>query len=462
MTFFFETYGCQMNLAESAALKNTLLNSHWSEQALTSLTHSNDPSFENIALIPDLIIINTCSVRITAEQRVLGRLQFYSALKKTVLTHGKKIFVLVTGCMADRLGSALIEKGADYILSTQKKQLFPSILCEIEEIDKIDEINQIDKTAPDKFIFAPSYFTSCGNDVKFRAFVPIMHGCNNFCSYCIVPYVRGPEVSRPPNEILSEIKFLSDNGIKEITLLGQNVNSYLWEDIDFAILLEMIAEYIEKHSGSIEWVRFLSSHPKDLTIKTIKIMSANKIFAKHLHLCVQHGSNKILQAMNRGYNRQEYLNLVWQIRDAMPQISLSTDILVGFPGETEDDFKEVLSLMESVRFLYSYMYHYNPREGTASFEMSGRIDEKIKIERLKRVINLQQEHTQHALNLRINCTEKVLVENISRNNKNQLVCRSERDESVIAEGSADLIGTFKNVKIQSAKGNTLRGTFLCN
>ncbi|GHT48636.1 tRNA-2-methylthio-N(6)-dimethylallyladenosine synthase [Spirochaetia bacterium] len=486
MTFYFETYGCQMNIAESTALQLTLEKFGWQEQKLCAKARSDSSYNLKNSEVPDLIIINTCSVRITAEERVFGRLRFYTALKKNIHKTGKKIFILVTGCMADRLGSKLIEKGADYILSTQHKQLFPSILSEIQiecasECAEIKE-HQIPsatnglnflKNNSDHFVFSDTYYSKG----SFRSFVPIMHGCNNFCSYCIVPYVRGNEVSRNPLDIICEIRMLSDHGVKEITLLGQNVNSYIWKDyaaektygrnsyltnknLDFSGLLELIAETIYTECLSIEWVRFLSSHPKDLSLKTIDVISKNKIFCKHLHLCVQHGSNNILLAMNRRYTREQYLRLVNDIKTAIPDITLSTDILVGFPGESASDFEEVLTLMESVRFLYSYMYHYNPREGTAAFNFSGRIDEGEKIARLGRVIELQQQHTRSALNIRVGSVEKVLVENVSRNNQNELVCRSERDESVIAAGDKACIGTFANVKIEGVKGNTLHGHFV--
>ncbi|GMO30868.1 MAG: hypothetical protein Ta2F_06000 [Termitinemataceae bacterium] len=192
---------------------------------------------------------------------------------------------------------------------------------------------------------------------------------------------------------------LSASNVKEITLLGQNVNSYLWQNdqhkTTFPDLLEIVAEHIQ--GTSIEWVRFLSSHPKDLSIQTINVMAKYPVYCRHIHLCVQHASNKILKAMNRKYTKEQYLDLVCCIKEILPQASLSTDILVGFPGETEDDFAQILELLDRVRFLYSFMYHYNPREGTAAFDLPNRIDHKIKIERLNRVIKLQQKHTQEIL-----------------------------------------------------------------
>jgi tRNA-2-methylthio-N6-dimethylallyladenosine synthase len=452
-----------MNVAESAALRQILLARGWTELPPETSFNDSKQSAESDTL-PNLVIINTCSVRITAEQRVIGRLGFYAALKNKLNTADpqngnfkdmprKKLFVLVTGCMAERIGESLIEKGADYILGTQNRNLFQSILDEVESA-----IDKKKKLPPQGFSFFQNYFT----EGTFRSFVPIMHGCNNFCSYCIVPYVRGREISRSVSDILTEIDMLSLNNVKEITLLGQNVNSYLWHDdhkINFADLLELIAEHIA--GTSIKWVRFLSSHPKDLSIQTINVIAKYPVYCRHIHLCVQHGSNKILKAMNRSYTREQYLDLVLRIKDTMPNVSLSTDILVGFPGETEDDVAEILSLMEQVRFLYSFMYHYNPREGTAAFDLPNRIDHKIKIERLNQVIKLQHKHTQEYLKNRIGKTEKVLVEYVSRNDKNELSCRSEFDEPIIIQGAhAELCGSFADVKIESLKGNTLKGSLV--
>jgi tRNA-2-methylthio-N6-dimethylallyladenosine synthase len=441
-SYYFETYGCQMNFAESAALKLTLDERGWSaardaEDAL-------------------LVIINTCSVRETAERRVLGRLAHYAALKKKLGWRQKPLFVLVCGCMASRLGVKLAENGADFIMKTEERAIFTRILAEIEarrdgaraQSPQIDE--NIQKMP---FSFAVSHHEAG----SFRAFVPIMHGCDNFCSYCIVPYVRGREVCRDPEEIRAELRTLAGRGVREVTLLGQNVNSYQKGTIDFPALLEMIAH--DTADTPLRRVRFLSSHPKDLSMRTIRVMADHPVFCRHIHLCVQHGSNRILAAMNRRYTREGFLELCAAIRAAMPGITLSTDILVGFPGETEQDFQEVLSLMEEVRFLYAYMYHYNPREGTAAFELPDRVAAGIKGARLTRVIDLQSRHTAELLRSRIGDCEEALVEGISRKDSGELVCRTEHDETVVAKGGPHLIGTFATVRLEGLSGNTLRGSF---
>jgi len=312
---------------------------------------------------------------------------------------------------------------------------------------------------------------SPGSGSGFRSFVPIMHGCNNFCSYCIVPYVRGREVSRSPDAILSEIRLVGERGVREVTLLGQNVNSYLWVDekrkLGFPGLLELIASNLgspnldsKPGAPGVKWVRFLSSHPKDLSPEAIQVMARNPAFCRHIHLCVQHGSNRILSAMNRRYSREQYLELVACLRSALPGLSLSTDILVGFPGETEDDLEQTLALMEEVKFLYAYMYHYNPREGTAAASLPGRIDDEVKRKRLSRVIALQKRHTAELLKSRIGEQVTVLVEGISRKNADELISRTERDEMVVVPGKAGAIGSFGKLTLSSLRGNTFRAPAL--
>jgi tRNA-2-methylthio-N6-dimethylallyladenosine synthase len=442
-SYYFETYGCQMNLAESAALKLTLRERGWveAEEAETAL----------------LVIINTCSVRETAEQRVLGRLAHYAALKKRRRSRQNPLFILVCGCMAGRLGVKLIEMGADFVMNTQERFMFTRILAKIEagwEDNVLDSAYNAEFES-EAFSFAQTYH----EEGRFRAFVPIMHGCNNFCSYCIVPYVRGREICRSPEEISAEIEALARLGVREITLLGQNVNSYNRDGLDFPALLELAAG-VTSGTG-IRRARFLSSHPKDLCSKAIRVMADNPVFCRHLHLCVQHGSNRILSAMNRRYTRERFLELVGELRSAMPEITLSTDILVGFPGETERDFAEILTLMDEVRFLYSYMYHYNPREGTAAFDLPDRVPDAVKAARLEQVIALQKRHSAELLRSRIGQDEEVLVEGVSRKNDRELVCRTGGDEMAVAEGSPSLIGSFAVIKMTGISGNTLRGNFTC-
>jgi len=455
MKYFFETYGCQMNLAESAALSLAARERGWEEA-------------EN-AGEADLVLLNTCSVRATAEQRVFGRLAHYAALKKKLALanapHGvsprKAPFTLVmAGCMSERLGEEIKKEypAVDYVIGTSARSRFPLILEAAEQGQGGASPSFMETDEKPAFSFSPVHLDPSGEN-PFRSFVPIMHGCNNFCSYCIVPYVRGREISRDPASILEEIRLVGERGVREITLLGQNVNSYLWEGeggrLDFAGLLELIARNLE-NSGGIRWVRFLSSHPKDLSPGTIRVLAENPCFCRHIHLCVQHGSNRILQEMNRKYSREQYLELVDQLRSALPGLSLTTDILVGFPGETEEDLEDTLSLMEEVKFLYAYMYHYNPREGTAAYTLPGRISEEVKRERLSRVIALQKRHTALLLKRRIGEEATVLIEGISRKNADELICRTERDEMAAVPGKAVLVGSFGKLTLSSLRGNTFR------
>jgi len=433
MKYFFETYGCQMNSAESAALALVCKERGWTEAQ----------KGENA----DLVLLNTCSVRLTAEKRAFGRIAHYAAVKKK----RKNNFTLViAGCMAQRLGEKLKEKfpQIDYVMGTFSRSVFPLILEAAEKgIKAVIDLNE--KAV---FSFSNSHF----EEGQFRSFIPVMHGCDNFCSYCVVPYVRGREVSRDPQSIAREIRLVGERGVREITLLGQNVNSYNWEKekINFSRLLKITAD--EALKSGVKWIRFLSANPRNFSSETVQVMAENPVFCRHLHLPVQHGSDNVLRAMNRGYTRERFLELVREIRRAMPEITLSTDILIGFPGETEEDVKQTLDLMQEVKFLYSYMYHFNPREGTKAFYLPGRIDDRLKKERLSRVIALQKKHTSQLLKSRIGSTAAVLIEGISRKNADELITRTEKDEMVVVPGCKSMIGSFAVLKLSALKGNTFR------
>ena len=422
-----------MNSAESAALALACKERGWREASGAESA--------------DLILLNTCSVRLTAEERAFGRIAHYAGIKKK---KKHNFTFVIAGCMAQRLGNKLMEKypQIDYVMGTSARSNFPLILEAAEKGIKVNfDINETPS-----FSFSGSHF----EEGQFRSFVPIMHGCNNFCSYCIVPFVRGREVSRSPENILEEIRLVGERGVREVTLLGQNVNSYHWEknNIDFSKLLKLIAE--NAACGGVKWVRFLSANPGNFSLKTIEVMAANKIFCRHLHLPVQHGSDSILKAMNRGYTARSFLNTIEEIRKAMPGITISTDILVGFPGETGADAEKTLQLMEEIRFLYAYMYHFNPREGTKAFELPGRISEEVKKQRLSEVITLQKKHTAALLKARLGSTETVLIEGISKKNADELITRTEKDEMVAVPGDRKMIGTFGKLTLSALKGNTFR------
>lgn len=461
MTYFFETYGCQMNKAESSSLEQLLIARGWQKA-----TYAEDA---------DLAVINTCSVRITAETRIHGRLGWYTALKRErcgeeptgyrriprpIPVPVKKLTVVVTGCMAERLKDSLKKQFpvVDYVVGTFKKQHFQDIIDAIEQNRELVTLQE-----ESVYSFAPLSY----EPGAFQAFVPIMHGCNNFCSYCIVPYVRGREISRSVQEIINEIDLLSAHNVREITLLGQNVNSYKWEEsnedgtkklVDFPELLQKIATHLKETKSSIGWVRFMSSHPKDLSDELISVIAKERVLCRHIHLPVQNGSSAVLKAMNRKYTREDYLTLVEKIRKEIPDVSLSTDLLVGFPGESEADFEETLSLMNIVQFEAAYMYYYNPREGTVASTMENQISIEEKKERLQKVVDLQLVITRDKLKQRIGEKLQVLVEAVSHNDEKELLGRTERDERVVFAGDKSLIGTFTTVTIDELTGNTFRGT----
>ncbi|MBQ1198067.1 MAG: tRNA (N6-isopentenyl adenosine(37)-C2)-methylthiotransferase MiaB, partial [Spirochaetaceae bacterium] len=382
------------------------------------------------------------------------------------------VTVVVMGCMAQRLLENLKKQFpvVDYVVGNFQKPFFAEIF---EAVENGKKVVQLEETPV--YSFAQTSY----EEGTFSAFVPIMHGCNNFCTYCIVPYVRGREISRNPQEVLAEIDQLSAHGVKEITLLGQNVNSFCWnqtknisqtasdlsdktaklEDkmIFFPELMKMIAEHLKKTNSPIKWVRFMSSHPKDLSDELIKVISEEEVLCKHIHLPVQAGSSSVLERMNRRYTRQNYLDLVERIRAKIPEVSLTTDILIGFPGETEEEFEETVSLMKEVNYLAAYMYYYNPREGTPACSYENQIPMEIKKKRLAKIIDIQQEITKVEMKKQLGKTVKVLVENVSRDNQTEMLGRTSRDERVVFKADNSLIGNFVDVKLETLSGNTFKG-----
>lgn len=457
MKYFFETYGCQMNIAESAAVEQLLISRGW-EKAYS-------PE------IADMAIINTCSVRASAENRIFGRLGYFTGLKavrnkdetakykffekatKLVQDGPVPLTVVVMGCMAERLLDSLKKNWPciDYVVGTYAKHHFGEIISAVE--DKKDAV-PVDDT--EKYKFAPLSYEQGSKST----FVPIMNGCNNFCTYCIVPYVRGREISRPVEEILQELDTLSRYHVLDITLLGQNVNSYKSEyngkPVSFAELLQIIVDHLKEIKSSIGWVRFLSSHPKDFSDELIEVIAKNDLICHHIALPVQHGSSSVLKAMNRRYTREHYLELVKKIKAAIPDVSLTTDIMMGFPTETEEDVELTLDLMNQVRFESACMYYYNPREGTPAAKME-QIPENIRKERLQRVIDLQLIHTDEQMKKRVGQKVKVLVEGVSRDSQEELLGKTAQDEKVTFKADKSLIGKFLYVTIESLNGHTFKG-----
>ena len=455
-TYFFETYGCEMNIAESAAVEQLLIARGW--------------TLAKSAQVADMAIINTCSVRETAENRIMGRLGWFNGLKavrakklgaKTkmldeaveyVKDGAKPLTIVVMGCMAERLLKSFQKDFPfiDYVVGTYAKHHFSEIISAVEEGRKPFEVDD-----SELYKFA----SVSAEPGAFSTFVPIMHGCNNFCTYCIVPYVRGREISRPVSEILRELDILNGYGVKEITLIGQNVNSYKDGDTNFAGLLQIIADHLRETKSGIQWVRFMSSHPKDFTDDVIDVIAKEEVICRHIHLPVQHGSTAVLKAMNRRYTREQYLDLVSRIKARIPDVSLTTDIMMGFPGETEQDVEDTLDLMRQVKYESAMMYYYNPREGTPAAKME-QLPEQVRKDRLQRVIDLQLEHTHEQMIKRVGSVMKVLVESISRDDKTELLGQTEQHEKVAFKAERSLIGHFVNVKITELSGNTFRGTLI--
>lgn len=478
-TYFFETYGCEMNIAESAAVEQLLIARGWKQASS--------------AQVADMAIINTCSVRETAENRIMGRLGWFNGLKavrakklgaKTkmldeavewVKDGAKPLTLVVMGCMAERLLKTFQKDYPfiDYVVGTYAKYQFSEIISAVEEGRKPFEL---DDSSSYKFA------SLSAEPGAFSTFVPIMHGCNNFCTYCIVPYVRGREISRPVCEILRELDILNGYGVKEITLIGQNVNSYKGEiennlfagkkvatavteteiggkvttAVNFSGLLQIIADHLRETKSGIQWVRFMSSHPKDFTDDVIDVIAKEDVICRHIHLPVQHGSTAVLKAMNRRYTREQYLDLVDRIKSRIPDVSLTTDIMMGFPGETEQDVEDTLDLMRQVKYESAMMYYYNPREGTPAAKME-QLPEQVRKDRLQRVIDLQLEHTHEQMSKRVGSVMKVLVESVSRDDKTELLGQTEQHEKVAFKAERSLIGHFVNVKITELSGNTFRG-----
>ena len=421
--YYLETYGCQMNSAESNALEAILQGAGW-----TAASSQQEA---------DLAIINTCSVRQSAENRIWGRLGSYNPIKKS-----RKVTLVVTGCMADRLGEDIRKKApqVDFVVPVNDKMRILDIVGKSSE----------DMCASDRYEFTSSYW----KEGEFSSYVPIMNGCNNFCSYCIVPYVRGREVSRSPEQIISEIRALDEKGVREITLLGQNVNSYSYECMDFPDLLTLIC----RNLGNIKWVRFESPHPKDFSDKLIEVIANEKAVAKHLHIPMQSGNSRILQLMNRRYTREKYLDLIERIKTRIPDITFAVDVMVGFPGETEEEFEDTLSAMTQAGYIEAYMYYWNPREGTRAVEMPGQLPEKEKQERLQKLIDFQLDNAARIKSKRTGNVQDVLVLSVSRDNANQMLGKNEHNEMVAFTPKTEVKpGSFAQVKFLYLNGNTYVG-----
>ena len=446
---FIESYGCQMNMNDSEIVASIL-----AKEGFNTTQNLEDA---------DLVLVNTCSIREKAETTIRKRLQKYNAVKKINTT--MKVGVL--GCMAERLKEKFLEeeKIVDLVVGPDAYRDLPNLLEEINEgRDAINVILSKEETYGD---VAPVRLNSNG----VSAFVSITRGCDNMCTFCVVPFTRGRERSRNPKSILEEIRTMSAQNFKEITLLGQNVDSYLWYGgglkkdfkkasemaqataVDFAQLLDMCATEFPKMR-----FRFATSNPQDMSLDVIHIIAKHRNICKYIHLPVQSGSNNMLKAMNRQHTREEYMELVDSIFKIVPEMSLSQDMITGFCGETEQDHQDTLDLMRHVKYDFGFMFAYSERPGTlAAKKMPDDVPLSVKKRRLQEIINLQQEHSLYRTQQHLGKIEEVLIEGTSKKNPNEWKGRNTQNTVIVFPKEHYKLGDFVNVKIESCTSATLRG-----
>jgi tRNA-2-methylthio-N6-dimethylallyladenosine synthase len=429
-TFYIETYGCQMNVYDSACISSLLTGAGMTKAEFLEQA--------------DAVIINSCAVRGHAEERVLGRVGELKGLK----TNKPGLKLILCGCVAQEQGKTLLElfKHLDAVIGTKNYAELPDILIRLFNED-LKQCRDDMSLSPEENGLGPD-FTG-----QVTAQLAVMRGCNNHCSYCIVPYVRGPETSRPAPAVLGDMERLARQGIKEVTLVGQNVNSYHWQDLNFPKLLQQSCRV-----EGIERIRFITSHPKDLSDELIAVMAEQPRVCQHLHLPLQAGSDRILALMNRRYTIGHFMSLTEKARQAMPELVLTTDIIAGFPGETEGEFQETLAAVQAIRFDAAFTYKYSERPGTRACGLEGNIPEPEKLDRLNRLIKLQQQITIESNRADIGKTYEVLVEKESKKAKGQFMGRTGGNKTVAVNSSRELKpGQTVKVKIEKATQATLVG-----
>ena len=424
--YYIETYGCQMNVADS--------------EVVSAIMNTTDAELTEHLNEADILILNTCSVRDKAEQTVIHRLQ---ELQSTMRKRKQKAIVGVIGCQAERMGAELLERyKVDFVAGPDAYLDIPNLIAQAEQGEKAMNI-ELSATETYRNIL-PSRI---GKSIS--GFVSIMRGCNNFCSYCVVPYTRGRERSRETESILNEIQDLWNKGYKEVTLLGQNVNSYT----DFPLLLDTIADAVPKMR-----IRFTSSHPKDMSDETLKVIARHENICRFIHLPVQSGSNRILKLMHRSYTREWYLDRIAAIRYFIPDVAIGTDIFCGFCSETLEDHAMTLSLMREVGFDTAFLFKYSERPGTfAAKHLIDNIPEDEKIRRLNELIALQNELSLIANQREIGKTREVLVEGFSKRSQEYMFGRTSQYKTVIFPRAGRHIGEFVSVKIEEASSATIKG-----
>jgi len=429
---YIETYGCQMNLADTEIVLGILNNKGY------SVTQTADDA--------DVVLLNTCSIRENAEQRIYGRLGRFKNLKESK----PDLVVGILGCMAERLRKDLVEKKSivDLVVGPDEYRRLPELIDVAYNGDKgigvkLSRTETYDDIAPHR-------------EDGLQAWISVMRGCDKFCTFCVVPFTRGRERSRTLTSIVDEIKELSKRGFKEVTLLGQNVNSYLDNSKDFSDLLAACAEV----DRSLR-IRFTTSHPQDLSDKLLYTIAENSNICNYIHLPVQSGSDRILELMNRTYTIDHYLNLIEKARKIIPGVSFSTDIISGFPTETYEDHVKTLDVLRLVRYDGAYMFKYSPREGTKAFRMEDDVDEKTKSKRLQEIIDLQQQISYEINQELIGTEETVLVERLSKKSDQFFAGRTDTNKVVIFP-KIDIVevGSYVKVKIIRATQATLFGDFV--
>ena len=431
---FVITYGCQGNVSDSERMKGQL-------KAIGYLPVAGQMSEA------DLILINTCCVRETAEDKVYGKIGEIKHLKR----QNPDLIFGITGCMAQKEGEALVRRAPhiDFVLGTNKVHSLAQVVRRIEiEREHIVDVELTETELPDENE-APVM-----RDSKISAWVPIMYGCNNFCTYCIVPYVRGRERSRLPEDVVKEVEQAAADGYKEVTLLGQNVNSYGkdHQKADFADLLKMV----DKVQG-IKRVRFMTSHPKDLSDRVIEAIRDGEHLCEHIHLPVQYGNNKLLKAMNRVYTVEAYKALVKRLRKALPNASLTTDLIVGFPGETDEDFAELLDFIREIRYDAAYTFIYSQRSGTPAAVLPEQVPDEVKKARLQKLMDVQNEISLSINQSLLGKVMEVMAEGPSKNDENVWMGRTRTDKIVLFAHGQEQPGDFLEVKITHPQTWVLKG-----
>lgn len=431
---FIETYGCQMNVADS--------------EVVASIMEMDGYAVTNKIEEADAIFVNTCSVRDNAEQKVLGRLQYFQSLKRKKRT----LIIGVLGCMAERVKEELISnQGVDLVVGPDSYMDLPNLVGAVEHGEKAINVElSTQETYKDVIPLKIG-------GINISGFISIMRGCNNFCTYCIVPYTRGRERSRDVESILNEVRDMRDKGFREVTLLGQNVNSYLFKKGDESITFPMLLERVALEAPDMR-IRFTTSHPKDMSDDTLTVIAKYPNLCRHIHLPAQSGSSRILKIMNRKYTREWYMDRIAAIRRILPDCAISTDLFCGFHSETQDEYEETLSLMREVGYDSAFMFKYSERPGTfAAKNLEDNIPEDEKVRRLQGMIDLQNKLSEES-NLRdVGKVFEVLVEGFSKRSREQLFGRTSQNKVVIFDKQNFKVGQFVKVRVTGASSATLFG-----